>query len=58
VPGCTGSLGCCTEYCDLTADDPSAACAGQSAGQECVAAYTEGDAPPGLEDVGLCAIPE
>ncbi|WAS99034.1 hypothetical protein [Nannocystis punicea] len=44
--------GCCLPYCDL--DLPNT-CPGQ--GQACVAWYVPGQAPPGLEDVGLCALP-
>jgi hypothetical protein len=51
VPGCAGPDGCCAAYCDLTA--PSCPLAAQS----CVAYYEPGEAPPDLEDVGLCAVP-
>lgn len=51
VPGCQGLDGCCAAYCDLTA--PTCPVDGQS----CVAYYAPGEAPPGLEDVGLCAVP-
>ena len=54
VPGCTGSLGCCSPYCDTEAMDP---CPGEAGGQECVPAFAENDAPPGYEDVGVCQIP-
>jgi len=57
VPGCQGSLGCCSEFCDLTDADPSAACSGLAEGQECVPWYEEGQTPPGLEHVGACVIP-
>jgi hypothetical protein len=57
VPGCAGSVGCCSEFCDLTADDPDAACSGQQGGQVCLPYFTEGSAPPQHEDVGVCAIP-
>lgn len=55
VPGCEGDA-CCSEYCDLNDPDPAAACMGQPEGQMCRAFY-EGDAPPGLEHVGVCALP-
>jgi hypothetical protein len=58
VPGCTGSQGCCSEFCDLTDADPDAACSGAADGQECVAWFEEGQAPPGMEHVGGCLIPE
>lgn len=55
VPGCAGSLGCCSEFCDLS--DPNASCMGAGGGQMCTPWYEEGQAPPGYEDVGACAIP-
>jgi hypothetical protein len=57
VPDCAGSSGCCSSFCDLT--DPMAGmnCPGAAGGQDCVAWYEEGQAPPGFEDVGACAIP-
>ncbi|MGH1344569.1 MAG: ribulose phosphate epimerase [Nannocystales bacterium] len=57
VPGCEGS-GCCTDFCDLDDPEPSAGCGGLAGGQECISAFDEGQAQPGLEDVGVCAIPE
>lgn len=57
VPGCDGT-GCCTDYCDLSDAEPSAGCGGVAGGQECVSAFDEGQAQPGLEDVGVCAIPD
>jgi hypothetical protein len=57
VPGCQGSLGCCSEFCDLTDPDPNAACSGAGQGQECVPWFEEGQTPPGLEHVGACVIP-
>jgi hypothetical protein len=51
VPGCVGDR-CCTEYCDLT--DPEL-CPGE--GQACVPTYDPGSAPPGYENLGLCAVP-
>ncbi len=53
VPGC-GTDGCCTEYCDLSAAEFE--CAGAPA-QECVPFYDDDSAPPGYENVGVCAIP-
>jgi hypothetical protein len=44
--------GCCLPFCDLGA--PS--CPG--VGQECLAWYEEGQAPPKLADVGVCGIPQ
>jgi hypothetical protein len=57
VPDCEGSLGCCSSFCDLTDPDASAACPGAAGGQECVAWYEEGNAPPGYDAVGACLIP-
>ena len=58
VPGCVGSGGCCTNYCDLSEAEPAADCGGVSEGQECISAFAEGKVQPGLEDTGICAIPE
>jgi len=52
VPGCVGSLGCCSEYCDLTGPN---ICSGAPM-QECVPWY-EGEPPPGGENLGACAVP-
>jgi len=57
VPNCQGSIGCCSEFCDLTAPDPDAMCTGAAGGQMCTPWYEEGQAPPGYEDVGACVIP-
>ena len=54
VPGCQGSQGCCSEFCDV--DEPNT-CAGKDEGQECLP-WWENMAPPGYEHVGGCAIPE
>jgi hypothetical protein len=54
VPGCAGSSGCCSEYCDIS--DPNPVCMG--AGQECTPYYEENQAPPGYENVGVCVIPQ
>jgi len=43
--------GCCSPYCDLNSPD----CPG--VGQQCRPYYEPGDAPPGLENVGVCALP-
>lgn len=57
VPGCQGSTGCCTPYCDTSEPDASANCPGAAGGQECVPWYEENQAPPGYETVGACVIP-
>jgi len=56
VPGCAGSAGCCSGYCDTTEPDPSSTCLPM--GTECVPWYEEGTAPPGYEDVGVCVLPQ
>lgn len=55
---CEGAAGCCTEVCDL--DDPlgDLQCAGAADGQTCQPWYSGGTAPPGLENVGACALPQ
>jgi hypothetical protein len=55
VPGCTGSLGCCSEFCDLESAEGDAQCSGVAGGQACVP-WSE-DPQPGLESVGACVIP-
>jgi hypothetical protein len=57
VPGCAGDDGCCNAYCDLAAVEPSAACPGVAAGQECVPWFEPGRSPPGDETLGACVIP-
>jgi hypothetical protein len=56
VPGCV-SAQCCSEFCDLAEADPDASCQGQGDGQQCVGLFDDGEAPPGTEDFGFCAIP-
>ncbi len=56
TPDCpAGSLGCCSEICEL--DQPNT-CSGAGGGQECLAFYEEGMEPPGFSNVGVCAIPQ
>ena len=57
VPSCASGA-CCTPYCDVTDPDASAACPGAAEGQACNAWFDDGEAPPGLEHVGACAIPQ
>lgn len=52
VANCGAASGCCTPYCPVSGGP--APC---QMGEECVAFFAEGSAPPGLEDVGVCAIP-
>ncbi|MBK6916543.1 MAG: ribulose phosphate epimerase [Deltaproteobacteria bacterium] len=54
MPDCQDSTGCCTNFCDL--NEGNTGCSG--AGVECVAWYDVGQAPPGLEQLGACLIPE
>ena len=51
VEGCKpgGAWGCCTPYCDLA--DPVC-----SEPMSCLAYFTEGSAPVGLESVGFCGL--
>jgi hypothetical protein len=53
VPGCEGA-GCCSPWCDVTQPNT---CPGAAEGQECQPWYEPGDALPGLEDIGVCALP-
>ncbi|MCA9653948.1 MAG: ribulose phosphate epimerase [Myxococcales bacterium] len=55
VPDCAGSVGCCSNVCDTADPAGDAQCTG--VGQTCQAWYEEGNAPPGYEDVGACALP-
>jgi len=57
VPNCAGAAGCCSEFCDLSDADPDSMCTGAAGGQICTPWYEEGQAPPGFESVGACAIP-
>ncbi|MBZ5708218.1 hypothetical protein [Nannocystis pusilla] len=45
-------LGCCLPFCDVSQPNT---CPGQ--GQECLAWFDPGQAPPGYENVGLCGVP-
>ena len=50
LPACAGAS-CCAGWCDL--NDPTC----QIAGTDCEPWFAEGEAPPGLEDVGVCVVP-
>jgi hypothetical protein len=54
---CMGAAGCCTGVCDLADPMGDAQCEGAAGGQTCQPWYEEGQAPPGYEDVGACALP-
>jgi hypothetical protein len=47
------SAGCCLPFCDLSVMPPT--CPG--IGQQCLPWHEEGQAPPGLENVGTCGLP-
>lgn len=53
VPDCASATGCCSEFCDLTAEPVT--CSGAPI-QTCEPWYEPGTAPPGFEDVGACTI--
>jgi hypothetical protein len=57
VFGCMDSNGCCTEFCDLAAVDPNAACSGALDGETCTAWFDLGHAPPGFASLGACVLP-
>jgi hypothetical protein len=57
VPACEGPIGCCTEICDITDPTGDLQCAGAAEGQICQPWYEDGAAPPGYENVGVCALP-
>jgi hypothetical protein len=55
VPDCSFSY-CCTPWCDLSEGD--APCQELDEKMSCIAWYSQDQAPPGLENVGVCGIPE
>lgn len=57
VPQCEDDIGCCSEVCDLGDPLGDAQCSGAAEGQTCQPWYDDGDAPAGLEHVGMCALP-
>jgi hypothetical protein len=57
VPNCAGANGCCSSFCDVSDPMASANCPGAAGGQECTPWFQMGQAPPGFENVGACAIP-
>lgn len=52
VANCGADSGCCTPYCPVSGG--AAPC---QEGEDCLPFFAEGSAPPGLEDVGVCALP-
>jgi len=51
LDGCGAAVGCCSPFCDVTLGDT---CPGI---EECVPWFDMGMAPPGFDDVGVCALP-
>jgi hypothetical protein len=49
---CSADTGCCTPYCPISGGNGPC-----NPGEECVGFFAEGEAPPGYEDVGVCALP-
>jgi hypothetical protein len=45
---------CCTEFCDLEAAEPDAACSGAMNGETCIALFDDGQHP----NVGICQLPD
>lgn len=56
VPDCVAS-GCCSPFCSLAAGDTPCTDA-LGPGVVCVPWFEEGAAPPGMEDLGACGIPD
>lgn len=54
VPDCTFSY-CCSPWCDTSGGD--APCQELDEKMSCIAWYSQGQAPPGFENVGVCGIP-
>lgn len=57
VAGCQTGL-CCTPWCDLSEGDAPCKALHESMSMGCIPWYPENEAPPGLEKVGVCGIPE
>ncbi len=55
---CEGVGFCCTEICDLSDPAGDSQCTGAAEGQVCQAWYEAGTAPPGYENIGVCALPQ
>lgn len=52
MPECSGSVGCCTPYCTVG----ESMCSDLDPALGCEAWFVEGQAPPGLEHVGVCVL--
>lgn len=51
VPGCAGALGCCSPFCDTGAPNTCPA-----VDQQCAPWFQQGQAPPGYDHLGVCAV--
>ena len=58
VPGCTGTDGCCTPFCDLTDPTADVACSEAFANPDvaCVPYFLDQPPAPGHENVGVCSL--
>ena len=56
IPDCPADR-CCVPYCQTDAADPSAPCEPFDPGTTCTPWYEAGQAPHGLDDVGVCVVP-
>jgi hypothetical protein len=54
---CMSGNGCCSAVCSLQDSMVTDPCPALDAGQSCEAWFVEGMAPPGYEDIGVCALP-
>lgn len=54
IPGCENPIGCCSPFCDVTQPN---ACPGAAEGEICHPWYPPGEAPRGLEHIGMCRLP-
>jgi hypothetical protein len=54
---CAGAVGCCSALCNVNEEAANAMCAALDPAQSCIPWYQPGLAPPGLESVGVCALP-
>ena len=51
LAGCA-TPSCCTPYCPVSGGNQPC-----NPGEDCVAFFEQGSAPPGLEDIGVCSLP-
>lgn len=57
IADCGAPVGCCTELCDLGAENPDAACSAYDLGERCLQLFAIGEEPPGIPNIGLCRLP-